>query len=452
MEAREQRALLKQKWAEQGHPCLSLSLNVPGYPKSSPTVASFFDHCLDELKYHLGAHQLAVKLEMAIKISDEAGDFFLVPVVSGKHPLEDWKQLCESFEENHPLGRFVDVDLNDQQGAPVSSGKSKLCFFCQMEPAIQCRRQKTHELEMVRCFMFDKMAEYNKKQAESAIVKRLSSLAMKALLYEISLTPKPGLVDKFSNGSHADMNYLTFLDSSAAISPYFGDLVWEGLSFGKEDDSMALPIIRSIGLRMEAAMYEATGKVNTHKGVIFLMGLSLFACGLLYKRYGHFGSEPFRSVVAGICKDLVQNELTVIPGRELTHGEEIFHKFGFSGARGEAESGFRTVFEQGLTQLAETSCLHDDALTRCFLSIASVNKDTNILFRSGSEVLSTFQHLCREILKNFNEANFSLLVSYCETENISPGGSADLLAISVFVWSVMKEEGKEFIATIIQKK
>ena len=452
MEAREQRALLKQKWAEQGHPCLSLSLNVPGYPKSSPTVASFFDHCLDELKYHLGAHQLAVKLEMAIKISDEAGDFFLVPVVSGKHPLEDWKQLCESFEENHPLGRFVDVDLNDQQGAPVSSGKSKMCFFCQKEPAIHCRRLKIHDLERVRGFMFEKMAEYNKKQSESSIVKRLSGLALKALLYEISLTPKPGLVDKFSNGSHADMNFLTFLDSSSAISPWFGELVQEGFSFGKEDDSMALPIIRRIGLKMEAAMYEVTGKVNTHKGVIFLMGLSLFASGMLYKRYGHIESGHFRSVVAGICKDLVQNELTVIPGRELTHGEKIFHEFGFSGARGEAESGFRTVFEQGLPQLEETSRLDDEVLTRCFLAIAAVNKDTNILYRSGSEVLSTFQHLCREILKNFNEANFSLLVSYCETENISPGGSADLLAIAIFIWSAMKVEEKDFNVTYIQNK
>ena len=248
------------------------------------------------------------------------------------------------------------------------------------------------------------------------------------------------------------MNYLTFLDSSAALAPWFGDLVREGFSFSKEDDAMVLPIIRSIGLKMEAAMYEATGNVNTHKGVIFLMGVSLFACGLLYKRCGHFESGRFRSIVAGICRDLVENELTLIPGRELTHGEKIFHEFGFSGARGEAESGFRTVFEQGLPQLAETSCLHEDALTRSFLAIASVNKDTNILYRRGSEVLSTFQHLCREILKNFNEANFSLLVSYCETENISPGGSADLLAISVFVWSVMKTEEKEINATFTLNK
>ncbi len=425
---------------------------MPGYPKSNPTVACFFDHCLDELNFHLGAHQLAVKVEMAIKISDEAGDFYLVPVVTGKHPIEDWKQLCESFEENHPLGRFVDVDLNDSQGEAVSSGKSKLCFFCQTEPAIHCRHQKTHNLEMVRRFMFDKMAEYNKKQTDSEIAKRLQGLALKALLYEISLTPKPGLVDKFSNGSHSDMNFLTFLDSSAVISPWFGELVKAGLSFHDDDLSNALPIIRNTGLRMEAAMYEATGNINTHKGAIFLMGLSLFACGILYNQSCHFEPEKFRSIVSGICRNLVRKELAVISGRELTHGEKIFREFGYGGARGEAESGFKTVFEHGLPQLANLENTRDEALTKCFLAISAVNNDTNILWRSGSEVLSAFQHLCREILKNFNEANFSLLVNYCDSENISPGGSADLLAVSIFVWSVMKSEGKDFNATLIQNK
>ena len=83
--------------------------------------------------------------------------------------------------------------------------------------------------------MFGEMNKYCSRQREHALAKRFSSLGLKALLYEISLTPKPGLVDKFSNGSHADMNYQTFIDSSVAISQWFNELVYAGFAFRGND-------------------------------------------------------------------------------------------------------------------------------------------------------------------------------------------------------------------------
>jgi len=438
LEARDHRAFLKNKIAQRGQPCLSLSLNVPGFPKSNSTTNVFFRYCLRDLKFTLKGRRIEIDEKEAVECCDAAGDFFLVPCSTINFSLKEIKQICEDFEQNHPLGRFIDVDLNDQQGNSVSSGKSKLCFFCLERPAIECRRENAHDFEELRSFMFPKMAAYCGKQKEELLIKKISSLAQQAILSEISLTPKPGLVDQFSCGSHADMNYQTFMVSTAAISPWFGELVQEGLSFRDDDLTKALPLIRNIGLRMESAMFEATRNINTQKGIIFLMGLSLFACGKLFSKNEPFNVVEFRTIIHSICKDLVKNELGNVHQSAKSHGEDTFLKYGFSGARGEAESGFRMVFEFGLPQLTGVAQLNDKTLIKCFLAISANNADTNILYRSNPEVLSDFKHLCKSALKDFSNENYQAVIDFCKNENISPGGSADLLAVTIFVWSMMK--------------
>src|SRR5665647_2378397 len=183
------------------------------------------------------------------------------------------------------------------------------------------------------------------------------------------------------------MNYQTFMVSTAAISPWFGELVQEGLSFRDEDLTKALPLIRNIGLRMETAMFEATRNVNTQKGIIFLMGLSLFACGKLFSHCDQFAIEEFRNIIKAVCKDLVTKELTDESKSAKSHGEDIFLKYGSGGARGEAESGFAIVVDFGLPQLAGVAELKDEDAIKCFLSIAANNNDTNILYRSNPVVL-----------------------------------------------------------------
>ncbi len=136
--------------------------------------------------------------------------------------------------------------------------------------------------------MFEKMKAYCLQQREITISRNLSSLALQSILYEISLTPKPGLVDKFSNGAHSDMNYSTFINSTAAISGYFNDLVQAGFAFTENDMTKALPVIRNIGLRMEKSMFLKHKQVNTQKGIIFLMGLSLFSSGYLFAHEDEF--------------------------------------------------------------------------------------------------------------------------------------------------------------------
>jgi holo-ACP synthase / triphosphoribosyl-dephospho-CoA synthase len=427
---------------------VSLSLNVPGYPKSNPVTKAFFRICLTDLDYFLKSHLVEMDHKAKIELCDAAGDYFIAPCSKGGLNLQELKQICEDFEEMHPLGRFIDVDLNDELGNTVSSGKLKACFFCGEKPAIACRRSKTHEYRELRSFMFSHMIEYCHKQRETVIVKKLSSLALKAILYEISLTPKPGLVDKFSNGSHTDMNFQAFINSSTAISPFFDELALAGYTFQGNDYTRALPVIRNIGLRMESAMFVATGNVNTQKGIIFLMGLSLFACGRLYSQGDLFDTEAFRGIIKNICKDIVNKELAAPSGSQMSHGEEIYLKYGFSGARGEAESGFRTVFEFGLPHLKGVPELNDRVLIECFLVIAANNNDTNILYRRGKDTLSDFKALCKKALENFPDENYSGVIEYCKSENISPGGSADLLAVSIFVWLVMDAGQKQIFPSL----
>ena len=445
LKARDQRAFLKGQIAQKGLPSLSLSLNVPGFPKSNLTVEAFFRSCLHDLKHHLRAHQIDIQEKDAIEICDDAGDFFLVPFSTNKLNLKRIKQICEDFEEGHPLGRFVDVDLNDWQGHGISSGKSKLCFFCREKPAIECRRGNVHDLRVLRSFMFSEMGTYSWGQREKRIAEELSALAKQAILAEVSLTPKPGLVDQFGPGCHTDMNYQTFVVSTEAIAPWFDELVHEGFAFQDDDLTQALPRLREIGLKMESAMFEATGNVNTQKGIIFLMGLSLFACGKLASQNGHFEAEKFRNIIQSVCKDLVRKEMVNSALSGKSHGQKIFANYGFSGARGEAESGFATVFDFGLPQLTQVKQLNDKLLIKCFLAIAANNNDTNILFRSNLEVLGTFRNLCRNTLVDFSIENYSEVIAYCKQQNISPGGSADLLAVTIFVWLVIQaDEQKHF--------
>jgi holo-ACP synthase / triphosphoribosyl-dephospho-CoA synthase len=389
-----------------------------------------------DLKYYLRARQIWLRDSDTMQRQDEAGDFLLVPVEPGRQSLAEIKQICEDFEESHPFGRFIDVDVTDADGNAVSSGKSKLCFFCGNRPAIMCRRDNTHGLNDLRAYMFSNMGKYCLRQREDDICRMISSLALRAILYEISLTPKPGLVDKFRTGSHADMDYLTFIDSSSAISGYFTDLVHAGFAYTGENLADALPVVRDTGLRMEAVMFSATRQVNTQKGIIFLMGLSLFACGYLFAHGETFSAEMFRDLVMRICHDITGRELSTHDG-EPTHGREIYDRHRITGARGEAEKGFPMVFEFGLPVLLSGKQLDDDILLRTFLSIAAHNDDTNILYRSNPDVLVKFKALCTSALDHFSAENLSLVAEFCKNENISPGGSADLLAMSIFTYFVM---------------
>lgn len=436
--AKDEIARIRMQYAAKKQATVSLSLNVPGFPKSNRVTARFFDQGLSELKLHLQAHRIFIMADESFYNCNAAGEVYIVPVMADNTAISGIKQTCEQFEERHAVGRFIDVDVFDQTGVPVSSGKSKICFYCKDSPAIECRRLNRHEPDELRAYMFSEMERYCDGERKINISRRLSTLAISAALHEIALTPKPGLVDRMNNGSHSDMNFNTFMQSTSAIAPYFTDLVKTGFEFG-DDFSGALPVIRQTGLLMEKAMFDATGGVNTQKGLIFAMGICLFGCGIWFRENKLFEADGFRMVVRAVCKNLV-TELDKAAGSAVTHGNIVYNKFQVEGIRKEASEGFPTVFSHGLPILMKYDDLNDEALKLAFLAIASVCSDTNILFRAGVEVLDSFRSLASSAFQSKDDTKYTELIAFCNKMHISPGGSADLLALSIFFHNIAKEK------------
>ena len=129
--ARDARSLLRKEFSLRNIPSLSLNLNVPGYPKSNEIISRFFLYCLNDLKVYLTARLIYLDEKEAILKKDEAGDFYIVPFSTNHHALVEIKQICEDFEETHAWGRFIDVDITDNAGMPVSSGKCQTLFLLQ---------------------------------------------------------------------------------------------------------------------------------------------------------------------------------------------------------------------------------------------------------------------------------------------------------------------------------
>ncbi|ANN80555.1 triphosphoribosyl-dephospho-CoA synthase MdcB [Bordetella flabilis] len=245
---------------------------------------------------------------------------------------------------------------------------------------------------------------------------------------EVETWPKPGLVSHVDSGSHRDMDVHTFRRSARALRPYFAELARAG--------ALGAPMaaLRKIGVRAEAAMMSATGGVNTHRGAIFGVGLLCAAAGA-------------RDVPGEALGVVVTNrwgaDIGAGPRPADSHGVAAAHRYGAGGARAEAASGFPSVYEIGLPALreAERMAAGDEEAMRvqaCFALIAVV-QDTNLLHRGGAEGLRFAQETARRFMRqggianpHWREAARAAHAAFV-ARNLSPGGSADLLAMSLFV-------------------
>lgn len=444
--AREDRAIQRSKFSKLKKASISLTLNIAGYPKYNSLTKIIFKEILIELKTTLQANRIQSSFENEIILIDEAGHFFISELKDSNLSLIKIKSITENIESTHPLGRLIDIDVFNQNAQPISSGKKKKCIICNTKAAVECMRDNTHTYKEVRAVMFKQIEDYLADKRTRFIIRKLSEISAKSLLYEVSLSPKPGLVDFNTSGAHRDMNYYTFLHSSTAISQYWQYFSEAGLSY-QDKLSNALPVIRKIGLKTEEKMFLATGGVNTQKGLIFLLGLSIFTTSYLLKTENQFSADQFIKAVKTICQNIIENELENTEKANITHGETTYKKYGSQGAgvRYEAQNGFPVVFNHALPllemEMDKKSFFDkehtDKALKTCLITIISILNDSNVLYRKGLENLEELKSSALLVLdhtKSYHE-----FCEDCIKNDISPGGSADMLALTLFFYFVKQE-------------
>ncbi len=272
----------------------------------------------------------------------------------------------------------------------------------------------------------------------------IAHCAVKSLLYEVSASPKPGLVDRFGTGAHKDMDYFTFLDSALVLKDMFYDCAKAGYEFEGDSAQVLFQQLRPIGIMGERRMLQATGGVNTHKGAIFSLGILCAAGGMLKKR-------GYESIPVSILSDTVKamtrgvtGELKAPKGQrrtKKTSGERQYDEHGVLGIRGEVERGFPSVMEHGLPML-EAELMggvlnKNDCMLQVLLNLLIHVDDTNVLARFGLEGIEIVRSMTRKALSlggmhtEEGRAEVHKMDEVFVEKNISPGGTADLLAVTL---------------------
>lgn len=275
------------------------------------------------------------------------------------------------------------------------------------------------------------------RQSESGpLAERIATQAVRALWRELAVWPKPGLVSHVDTGSHRDMNAALLRTSAEVLRPFFAELALAG----REQAGMSR--LRAIGLRAEAAMMTATGGVNTHRGALFGLGLLCAAAGAT-AGLSDDGAIVAPARLGGIVSQRWGDEIRQGPIPLFSHGTAVLRRHGAGGARVEAADGFPSVYAIGLPalRLGRVLAPDDDAaapVQACFALIASV-RDINLLHRGGTEGAWYAAEAAADFLAkggigapDWRVRAASVHAAFV-ARNLSPGGCADLLAMTLLV-------------------
>ena len=434
---REERAMRgKDLVARYGFPLLSLGLNMPGEYKRFPLAERSFREETEAVRKSLEAEEITILREKAFQGPGGYGAFFIAAAAA-----DTLKDLARRIEDNHPLGRLFDIDVLKTDGGKISRRDSGLgprpCLICGGD-AFACGRSRAHGAGELRGAAIRLMLAFQEEKL-SALV---GASVLKALMREVAVTPKPGLVDRANNGSHRDMNFFSFIDSTAALLPYFRDCALRGFRAAGEggmEPAALFDSLRGRGKIAELEMLAATGGVNTHRGIIFSMGLLSAAFGYFFRREEKVSPGEILDFAAAMTVRIGEDFGRVSGG--ASHGEALHKASGIWGIRGEARGGFPQVREHSLpvlrNMLASGFSVNDAGIT-ALLHLLAHTEDTNIVHRAGEAALERVRKEASAFLEK-RPAMEAMRIYAREkdgefiSENISPGGSADLLALTFFL-------------------
>ena len=281
----------------------------------------------------------------------------------------------------------------------------------------------------------------------------LAHLACDALQQELDTTPKPGLVDQHDSGAHTDMDYRLMQRSIHALRPYFVQLAQVA-----QQGPLTHPIVSAIGIEAERAMLAATGGVNTHRGALFSMGLAIVAAGSSlsehseyseysehseYSEYSEYSEHSDNSELSerpnpSSLQSAIAQLAQAFPDTQGTHGSRAVSQYQAKGALAMAREGYEQLFSDWLPFLRNLKQQGDPyAHHKTLLRIMSQLDDTNILHRCGAEVASRVKAEAADMLAHFSTDALDDMNRRYSAENISPGGSADMLALTIFTNAIM---------------
>lgn len=308
------------------------------------------------------------------------------------------------------------------------------------DPAKECARSRAHAIVDLQSFIQSQWDHFKKGQQRA---KFYSSQAQKSLLYEVTVLPKPGLVDPSGHSTHPDMDVFTFIDSALVLDKCFEECFQMGFNFKGKDLTKLLQLIRPIGIAGEQLMFNATHQINTHKGAIFCLGVLQAASGFLVSHNKEINSVQVLKVVKKMTNGLVENDFKLLKLKNmdnLTIGEKQYLQYGFTGIRGEVESGFINVIKYGLPILRENKSKDLNArLLEVLLNIAAHLSDSNLIKRAhgDEEIIKKARDLIMHYLDQdeVSSKNYQLsqICKFFTKYNLSLGGSADLLIVTIFL-------------------
>ncbi|MGC6406895.1 triphosphoribosyl-dephospho-CoA synthase CitG [Bisgaard Taxon 45] len=460
LEARDNRAALQRECLDKyGKTLLSLTLVAVGEVKKNALFDAVFEKSLEKLTALFEQLNL-VPIASFIRPLDTGHEaIFVLPV----DPILLKRSTIE-LEDSLPIARLWDIDVIDAQGKLWSRTDlgfaPRQCLLCD-EHAKICARSRQHSVEHI-------LSAAQRLVAQHLWAAQVGEWAYQALLEEARLTPKPSLVDSANSGSHRDMDLSTFQESAVALRPFLVKFVELGMATCDLTESQLLPVLRPLGQQAEQAMLHATQGVNTHKGAIFSFGLICTVVGRWFAQQLDFSIQPLTlphfslASMAQVCEGValctkgICQELSDYPANlPLTAGVRLFRQYGLKGARGEAEQGFPLIRKYFPAYFQSTN-LQKQAVTGeqwqhqrliLLLRLISENQDTNVVNRGGLEGLHFMQQYARWLLQQpQTHHDFSWLTTHlitfdhaCIEKNLSAGGSADLLALSIFFSFLISE-------------
>ncbi len=418
LNAREDRAARRISLAENGT-VLAATLRLPH------ALRLAYPDFLDEAS--AGIEAVGFRPAGEINGADGRALFFL-----SDEPVIEAKKKALALEAASPIGRFLDLDVNNSAGAVSRTDLGqppRTCVVCDA-PAWECIRAGRHSVDHVAATL--EAVRFPKTETPADAIARSAQIAAEE---ELRLLYKPGLVTPITNGSHDDLNFPLMLESLSALSPWWKHCAQMGLMASAATPAL-LEALRPAGIEAEAAMMKVTNGANAYRGLIYLLGILCAATGVALSQ-----GQPFSSVF-DLSAVIAAEELHREPNTLTKAKSRGLHLLG---ARGEAHAGFPSVkgalsFLQNEKQVTN---LRAEVLVNTLLFLMSGTEDTNVAGRGGEEGLHFLQTTSDLVLQHAGLVTdagtelYRLLMRSTLHRRLSPGGSADLLIATLFLERLM---------------